>query len=118
MLTMWATLGTATLGLARTHIHARRRMIIPNRPGALRFLARTRPGLIVLGLAAAATTAAVPASASAVASPVIGYSYVDGNTAPANTIDGFARHADGSLTPLAGSPFSAGARAWARASPP
>jgi 6-phosphogluconolactonase len=83
-------------------------MIIPNRPGALRFLARTRPGLIVLGLAAAATTAAVPASASTVASPVIGYSYVDGNTAPANTIDGFARHADGSLTPLAGSPFSAG----------
>jgi hypothetical protein len=39
---------------------------------------------------------------------VVGYTYVDGNTAPANTIDGFARHADGSLTPLAGSPFSAG----------
>jgi hypothetical protein len=85
-------------------------MIIPNRPRALRFLARTRPGLIVLGLAAAATTAAAPVSASAstVASAVVGYTYVDGNTAPANTIDGFARHADGSLTPLAGSPFSAG----------
>jgi hypothetical protein len=83
-------------------------MIIPNRPRALRFLARTSPGLILLGLAAAATTAAVPASASTVASPVVGYTYVDGNTAPANTIDGFARHADGSLTPLAGSPFSAG----------
>jgi hypothetical protein len=40
-------------------------MIIPNRPRALRFLARTRPGLIVLGLAAAATTAAAPVSASA-----------------------------------------------------
>ena len=90
-------------------------MIIPNRPRALRFLARTRPGLIVLGLAAAATAAAataaaapVSASASTVASAVVGYTYVDGNTAPANTIDGFARHADGSLTPLAGSPFSAG----------
>ena len=67
-------------------------------------------GLILLGLAAAAATVAVPTSASAstVTSPVVGYTYVDGNTAPANTIDGFARHADGSLTPLAGSPFSAG----------
>jgi 6-phosphogluconolactonase len=96
-------------------------MRIPNRPGgtrnklagparAMRFLTRTRPGLILLGLAAAAATVAVPtsASASAVTSPVVGYTYVDGNTAPANTIDGFARHADGSLTPLAGSPFSAG----------
>src|SRR5208337_3976990 len=48
------------------------------------------------------------ASASTGASPVVGYTYVDGNTAPVNTIDGFARHADGSLTPLAGSPFGAG----------
>jgi 6-phosphogluconolactonase len=96
-------------------------MRIPNRPGgarnklarpasAMRLLTRTRPGLILLGLAAAAATVAVPASASAstVTSPVVGYTYVDGNTAPANTIDGFARHADGSLTPLAGSPFTAG----------
>ena len=96
-------------------------MRIPNRFGgtrnklagpasAMRFLTRTRPGLILLGLAAAAATVAVPTSASAstVTSPVVGYTYVDGNTAPANTIDGFARHADGSLTPLAGSPFSAG----------
>ena len=83
-------------------------MIIPNYPRALRLLARTTPILILLGLAAAATTSTVPASASTVGSPVVGYTYVDGNTAPANTIDGFARHADGSLTPLAGSPFSAG----------
>jgi hypothetical protein len=76
----------------------------------MRFLTRTSPGLILISLAAAAATAAVPTSASAstVASPVVGYTYVDGNTATANTIDGFARHADGSLTPLAGSPFSAG----------
>ena len=51
----------------------------------------------------------VPAAASASpTSPVVGYTYVDGNTAPANTIDGYARHADGSLTALAGSPFAAG----------
>jgi 6-phosphogluconolactonase len=58
-------------------------------------------------LAAAAATA-VPASASTHSSEVVGYTYLDGNTASANTVDGFARHADGSLTPLAGSPFSAG----------
>jgi 6-phosphogluconolactonase len=37
-----------------------------------------------------------------------GYTYVNDNTAGANTIAGFQRHADGSLTPLAGSPFLAG----------
>ena len=82
-------------------------MRLPN----CRFLAGKRPGLVLLSLAtAAATAAAVPASASAStdASAVVGYTYLNGNTAPANTIDGFARHADGSLTPLAGSPFSAG----------
>jgi len=89
-------------------------MRIPNRPGtasATHLLTRTRPSLILLSLVAAAAAAlAVPASASASSfpSPVVGYTYLDGNTATANTIDGFARHADGSLTPLAGSPFSAG----------
>ena len=48
------------------------------------------------------------AASASTASPVVGYTYIDGNTATANTIDGFARHADGSLTPLAGSPFAAG----------
>ena len=51
------------------------------------------------------TSAAASASTT---SPVVGYTYVDGNTATANTIDGFARHADGSVTPLPGSPFAAG----------
>jgi 6-phosphogluconolactonase len=51
---------------------------------------------------------AVGAASASTASPVTGYTYVNGNTATANTIDGFARHADGSLTPLAGSPFAAG----------
>ena len=76
---------------------------------AARFAARTWPGLALVAVAPA-TLAAIPASASAStgASPVVGYTYVNGNTAPVNTIDGFARHADGSLTPLAGSPFTAG----------
>ena len=55
-------------------------------------------GLLGAGTAASASTA----------SPVVGYTYIDGNTATANTIDGFARHADGSVTPLPGSPFAAG----------
>ncbi len=60
-------------------------------------------------LAAAAGILGLPAAASAsTPSPVVGYTYIDGNTAPANTVDGYARHADGSLTALAGSPFEAG----------
>jgi 6-phosphogluconolactonase (cycloisomerase 2 family) len=66
----------------------------------------------VLGIVAAATVvaAAVPgsASASAQASPVVGHVYVNDNTAGTNTIGGFDRHADGTLTPQAGSPFAAG----------
>ena len=50
---------------------------------------------------------AAAASASP-ASPVVGYTYVNDNTAVANTIAGFDRHADGSLTPIPGSPFQAG----------
>jgi 6-phosphogluconolactonase (cycloisomerase 2 family) len=53
------------------------------------------------GVANAAQSAA-PTSASA------GYVYLNDNTTGTNTIAAFARHADGSLTPLAGSPFVAG----------
>jgi hypothetical protein len=41
-------------------------------------------------------------------SPVIGHVYVDDNTAPANTVAGFDRHADGTLTAIPGSPFVVG----------
>src|SRR5271169_3514588 len=51
---------------------------------------------------------AAAASASTTASPVVGYTYVNDNTATGNTIAGFDRHADGSLTPIPGSPFVAG----------
>jgi 6-phosphogluconolactonase len=50
---------------------------------------------------------AASASASPT-SPVVGYTYLNDNTATANTIAGFDRHADGSLTPMPGSPFAAG----------
>ncbi len=58
---------------------------------------------VMIGLLGAGT-----AASASTASPVVGYTYIDGNTATANTIDGFARHADGSVTPLPGSPFAAG----------
>ena len=82
---------------------------------ATRLLNCGRSGALVLGLAAAAAAAAaaaVPASAPASASngpsPVVGHVYVNDNTKPANTIGAFDRHADGTLTPEAGSPFWVG----------
>lgn len=60
---------------------------------------------VTLGLFGAAASAGASTT-----SPVAGYTYVNGNTATANTIAGYARHADGSLTPLAGFPA---ARGWA-----
>ena len=76
----------------------------------MRFLTRGRCGAIVLATAAAAAAAGVPAAASAAAqaSPVVGHVYIDDNTATANTIGVFDRHADGTLTAHAGSPFAAG----------
>lgn len=41
-------------------------------------------------------------------SPVVGHAYVNDNTAASNTVAGFDRHADGSLTPISGSPFPVG----------
>ena len=78
------------------------------------------PRLVIL-LALALAGAAV-SSASASAAPgffghhraperphqqesfVVGHAYVNDNTATANTVAGFDRHADGSLTPIPGSP--------------
>jgi 6-phosphogluconolactonase (cycloisomerase 2 family) len=57
----------------------------------------------LIGTPAAAARAAITSAAS-----VIGYVYVNDNTAGANTVAGFAQHADGQLTPLSGSPFAAG----------
>ena len=90
----------------------------------MRVITRLRPhrrlSAILTGLAAtAAAVAAVAAPASAATNhhafwphrggaPGAGYVYLNDNTAGANTIAGFERHTDGSLTPLPGSPFTAG----------
>ncbi len=61
--------------------------------------------------AAFVMVAAVGASASPPAphqSKVVGHVYVNDNTAGVNSIAGFDRHPDGSLTPIPGSPFSTG----------
>ena len=79
-----------------------------------------RLGTILAALAtttAAVAAAAVPASAATQHHalwtrpgwpPAAGYVYLNDDTAGANTIAGFQRQADGSLTPLPGSPFTAG----------
>jgi 6-phosphogluconolactonase len=72
---------------------------------------RKRVCLAAGGSLLAATISLFGAAASASAgttSPVVGYTYINDNTASANTIAGFERHADGSLTPIPGSPFAAG----------
>jgi 6-phosphogluconolactonase len=65
---------------------------------------------VAAGLAAAGALVAVPAAASAATqwSPVIGHVYLDDNTAGTNTIAAFDRHPGGTLSPVPGSPFSAG----------
>jgi 6-phosphogluconolactonase len=87
--------------------HHAQRPLRPARQGG-------RAGALILSLAAAAAVAApTAASASAAASPtaaspVVGHVYVNDNTPGTNTIGAFNRHADGTLTPEAGSPFTAG----------
>jgi 6-phosphogluconolactonase (cycloisomerase 2 family) len=62
--------------------------------------------------ALAALTAAVSAAAAPPAGShggrVIGQVYINDNTAPVNTVAAFNRLADGTLTPVAGSPFAVG----------
>ena len=64
-----------------------------------------RRAFAVLAVASGLSFAA-PAVASA--NDATGHVYVNDNTAGTNTISGYDRHADGSLTPLPGSPFVAG----------
>jgi len=52
--------------------------------------------------------AAASASAHFTPFPTVGHAYVNDNTVGSNTVAGFDRHADGSLTPIPGSPFPAG----------
>src|SRR5215831_15527463 len=64
-----------------------------------------RLSLLAAILAAGSALAATVASAAA---GVVGQLYVNDNTAGVNTVAGFDRHSDGTLTPLAGSPFAVG----------
>jgi 6-phosphogluconolactonase len=57
-------------------------------------------GLIAIAAGLTLTASAAP--------DVAGHVYVNDNTAGTNSIAGFERHSDGSLTPLDGSPFAAG----------
>jgi hypothetical protein len=72
------------------------------------------PALIGLGITvsavAAGSAAAVPAGGGGGCGSrsACGYVYVNDNATGTNTIAGFSRRADGSLTPLPGSPFPAG----------
>jgi 6-phosphogluconolactonase len=59
-----------------------------------------------LALALAGATAA--SAGAAQSSAAAGHLYVNDNTAGVNTIAAFDRHADGTLTPVAGSPFATG----------
>jgi 6-phosphogluconolactonase (cycloisomerase 2 family) len=73
----------------------------------MHYLPRKFPRTILAGLIALAGAGAAPAVAAA-SSHNAGFVYVNDNTAGHNTIAAFAREADGTLTPLAGSPFNAG----------
>lgn len=55
-----------------------------------------------------AVAAAAAGPADAHDRSVVGHLYVNDNTAGINTISAYDRHADGTLTPVLGSPFSAG----------
>jgi 6-phosphogluconolactonase len=65
----------------------------------------------VVGLAsvvAALVTGVAATPVAAAGSPVVGHVYVNNNSSGRNTVAGFDRHANGSLTPISGSPFDAG----------
>ena len=73
------------------------------------FVKRTRGIAVAVGVATGMSVAAVSASAAPVGpSGIVGHVYINDNTKPVNTVGGFDRHADGSLTPIPGSPFSIG----------
>jgi 6-phosphogluconolactonase len=65
--------------------------------------------IAVAGLLALGSIGSVTAAQGAHAAPILkGHVYVNDNTSGTNTIAAFNRYADGSLTPLTGSPFAAG----------
>lgn len=64
--------------------------------------------IAIAGVLAALVAGLTAGTVAAAGSPTVGHVYVNANTAGKNTIAAFNRHADGSLTPIDGSPFNAG----------
>jgi hypothetical protein len=66
--------------------------------------------LLVLSAAVAVTVGSGAAAASKdnSSSDIVGHIYINDNTAPVNTVAGFDRHSDGTLTAIPGSPFVVG----------
>jgi hypothetical protein len=62
----------------------------------------------VIALAALLTLGISGVASAHTTNSVVGHVYVNDNTAGTNTIAAFDRHADGSLTPVPGSPFATG----------
>src|SRR5436305_875956 len=75
----------------------------------MHYLPRPLARLLVPGLLALSAIAVLPSVAAGADRHQSDYVYVNDNTAGTNTIAGFVREAGGGLTPLPGSPFSAGA---------
>ena len=71
-------------------------------------LGRGRQFFVTLVVLAAAALSAAAAAVAAPSSDAVGRLYVNDNTTGVNTIAGYDRHADGTLTPLPGSPFAIG----------
>jgi DNA-binding beta-propeller fold protein YncE len=60
------------------------------------------------GVLAALVATITAGTVGATGARTVGHLYVNNNSAGTNTIAGFNRHADGSLSPILGSPFTAG----------
>ena len=72
---------------------------------------RKHLGIAALGALLVAALSLVGGTATAGSRPssvIVGHAYVNDNAAGANTVAAFDRHADGSLTPIPGSPFPVG----------
>ncbi len=55
-----------------------------------------------------AAVSVILAGAASASSRVVGHVYINDNTAGVNTVAGYDRHADGTLTAISGSPFAVG----------
>lgn len=64
--------------------------------------------IAVGGATAALLVGAAGTAAASTGSPIVGHVYVNNNSAGRNTVSAFDRHANGTLSPIPGTPFNAG----------